>query len=97
MTPEKLADYPAAWAWFTAEYPVLLAAIHLAAATGFHTHAWQLPRMLVEFFERQGHWHDYAATHHTALTAAQHDADQHAQAHAHIGAGRARYALGHHR
>ena len=61
VTSEEPADYPAAWAWFTAEYPVLLATIQLAADTGHHTRAWQLPHTLVPFFERQGHWHDFAA------------------------------------
>ena len=94
VTPEEPADYPAAWAWFTAEYPVLLAAVQLAAATGQHTHAWQLPHTLVPFFERQGHWHDFAATHQTALTATQHHADQQGQAHAHLGIGQARARIG---
>ncbi|HTT55422.1 MAG TPA: tetratricopeptide repeat protein [Streptosporangiaceae bacterium] len=73
---------------------VLLAAIQLAAATGHHTHAWQLPHTLVPFFERQGHWHDFAATHHTALAATQHHADQQGQAHAHLGIGEARARFG---
>ncbi len=89
VTPEEPADYTAAWAWFTAEYPVLLAAIQLAADTGHHTHAWQLPHTLVPFFERQGHWHDFEATHHIALTATQDHADQPGQAHAHLGIGQA--------
>jgi tetratricopeptide (TPR) repeat protein len=89
VTPEEPADYRTAQAWFTAEYPVLLAAIHLAAATGHHTRAWQLPHTLVPFFERQGHWHDFADTHFTALTVAQHHADQQGQAHAHLGIGHA--------
>jgi len=94
VTPEEPADHPAARAWFTSEYPVLLAVIQLAAATGHHTHAWQLPHTLVPFFERQGHWHDFAATHHTALTATQHHADQQGQAHAHLGIGHARARIG---
>jgi tetratricopeptide (TPR) repeat protein len=94
VTPEEPADYPAAWAWFTAEYPVLLAAIQLAADTGHHTRAWQLPRTLVPFFERQGHWHDFAATHRIALTATQDHADQQGQAHAHLGIGQARARVG---
>ena len=94
VTPEEPGDYPAAWAWFTAEYPVLLAAIQLAADTGHHTHAWQLPHTLVPFFERQGHWHDFAATHHIALTATQDHADQQGQAHAHLGIGQARAEIG---
>jgi hypothetical protein len=42
-TPESFDDNDAAWVWFHAEHPVLLAAIPLAAATGHDTHAWQLP------------------------------------------------------
>jgi tetratricopeptide (TPR) repeat protein len=87
VTREEPAHYQAAWAWFTAEYPVLLAAIQLAATAGHHTHAWQLPHTLVPFFERQGHWHDFADTHHAALTAAQDHADQQGQAHIHLGIG----------
>ena len=94
VTPEEPVDHPAAWAWFTAEYPVLLAAIQLAADTGHHRHAWQLPHMLVPFFERQGHWHDFAATHHIALTATKDHADQQGQAHAHLGIGQARARTG---
>jgi tetratricopeptide (TPR) repeat protein len=93
VTPEEPADYPAAWAWFTAEYPVLLAAIQLAA-TGHHTHAWQLPHTLVPFFERQGHWHDFQATHHDALAAAQDHDDQQGRAHAHLGIGHACTRIG---
>jgi tetratricopeptide (TPR) repeat protein len=90
VTPEEPADYPAAWGWFTAEYPVLLALIKLAADEGHHTHAWQLPRTLVPFFERQGHWHDFADTFRTALTVAEGNADQRGKAHAHLGIGQAR-------
>ena len=46
------------------------------------------------FFERQGHWHDFAATHDTALTAAQDHADQQGQAHAHLGIGHACARIG---
>jgi len=89
VAPEELADYPAARAWFTAEYPVLLAVVQLAADTGHYTHAWQLPHALVPFFERQGHWRDFVATHRTALAATQHHADQRGQAHAYLGIGHA--------
>jgi tetratricopeptide (TPR) repeat protein len=91
---EEPADYRAALAWFTAEYPVLLAAIQRAYDTGHHTHAWQLPHTLVPFFERQGHWHDFQATHHAALAAAQDHADQQGQAHAHLGIGHACTRIG---
>ncbi len=89
VTPEEPADHAAAWAWFTAEYPVLLAVIQVAADTGHHTHAWQFPHMLVPFFERQGHWHDFAAAHRIALTATEDHADRQGQAHAHLGIGEA--------
>jgi tetratricopeptide (TPR) repeat protein len=93
VTPEEPASYSAAWAWFTAEYSVLIAAIQLAAAEG-HTHAWQLPHTLVPFFERQGHWHDFVATHDAALDVAQRYADQQGQAHAHLGIGHAHTRIG---
>ena len=88
VAPEKPADHAAARAWFTAEYPVLLAVIQAAADTGHPTHAGQLPHMLVPFFERQGHWHDFAATHRIALAATQ-GADQQGQAYAQLRIGQA--------
>src|SRR5205807_736892 len=94
VTPEKLAAYQQAWAWFEADYAVLLAAIQSAATTRQTTHAWQLPWTLREFFKRRGHWHDWAATQHRALTAAQHGADRRGQAHAHRGLGAACSWLG---
>jgi len=42
VTPEQPADEPEAIAWFTAEEPVLLAAITQAARHRFDRHAWQL-------------------------------------------------------
>ena len=68
---------------------MLLAVIQVAADTGHHTHAWQFPHMLVPFFERQGHWHDFAAAHRIALTATEDHADRQGQAHAHLGIGEA--------
>jgi tetratricopeptide (TPR) repeat protein len=94
VAPEELADTAAALAWFEAEYAVLLAAVHLAAATGFLTHAWQLPSTLAEFFTRQGHWADWAATENTALRTAQRHRDRRGQAHAHRSLGRALAWLG---
>jgi len=90
VVPEKPANRDAAQAWFAAEYLVLLATIQLAADTGHPTHAWQLAYAMVPFFERQGHWHDFAATHETALTAARQHQDRRGQAQAHLGVGRAR-------
>ncbi len=99
---DGLTSHGQALAWFDAEHRVLLAAISLAEEHGFDTHAWQIPWMLETFFYRRGHWHDWAATQHTALAAGQRLADQHAQAEARRGVanaqielGRYDYALGH--
>jgi tetratricopeptide (TPR) repeat protein/transcriptional regulator with XRE-family HTH domain len=68
--PEPLADYQQAMTWFEAEHSVLLAAIALAATSGFDSHAWQLPRIAAEFLYRRGHYRDCVATQRTALDAA---------------------------
>ena len=70
VTPERLASYQQALDWFEAERQVLLAAVTLAAETGFDVHGWQLPWALADFLDRRGHWHDGAALQRTALAAA---------------------------
>ncbi len=70
-------------AWFDAEVPVLLALIAFADASGFDTHAWQIPWALGPFFNRRGRWQDYTATQQTALAAAGRLGDTLALAHAH--------------
>jgi len=91
---ECLADHRQALAWFRAEHRVLLAVIAQAAGTGFDTHAWQLPRILVTFLDSRGHWHDLAAIQRTALAAAQRLGDLEGQAWAHRLLGRAQTRLG---
>ena len=81
--PEQFAGYQPAWAWFETEYPVLIAATGLAAEAGFDAHAWHLPWTLVEFLDRRGHRHDWAATQRIALAAAHRAGDLDAQGHAH--------------
>jgi hypothetical protein len=49
---------------------VLLAAVALAANTGFDACAWQLPWAIAGFLDRRGHWHEWAAVQGTALAAA---------------------------
>jgi DNA-binding SARP family transcriptional activator/tetratricopeptide (TPR) repeat protein len=83
VSPERIADPNHALAWFTAEYPVLLAAIHHAARTGFDTHTVQLSPTTWAFLHRQGHWHDQLAAGHAAVSAAERLADLSAQARAH--------------
>jgi tetratricopeptide (TPR) repeat protein len=83
VTPAGHADSAQAMAWLTAEHAVLLATIRHAADTGFDTQAWQLAWTIWTFLDRQGHWHDWAATQHLALAAAQRLADRHGQARTH--------------
>jgi hypothetical protein len=92
--PEHFAGYAEALAWFGAEHHVLLAVIAMAAGTGFGTCAWQIPWTLTDFFDRRGHWHDWAATQHTALAAAQGSGDKTGQAYAHLQLSRACGRLG---
>ena len=94
-TEPQFASYAAAWAWFQAEYSVLLAAIQLAAV-GWGTHAWQLAWTLTDYLARRGQWHDLAVTQDVALTAAGNHAGPRGEALAHQGIGRAYLGLGRH-
>jgi tetratricopeptide (TPR) repeat protein len=81
VTPDEIGDREQALAWFRAEYKVLLGLVQAASETGFSTAAWQIPWCLVNFFDHEGRWHDWAATHQIALAAAQHHDDKPGQAH----------------
>ena len=94
--PERLAYRAQAQAWFAAEHQVLLAAAAHAGAAGFDAHAWQLAAAMMEYLDRQGHWHDLAATQQGALAAAERAGDQFGQAHARHGLGVASLRLGRH-
>ena len=83
VTPEQLSDPAQALDWFTAQRPVLLAAVAHAAATGFDTHTWQLAWTLQTFLDRRGHWHDWLAVAQAAVAAAQRLADPTTQARTH--------------
>jgi tetratricopeptide (TPR) repeat protein len=74
------ADYSQALTWFEEERQVLIAAVSLAAGSGFDTHAWQLPWAMAAFLEPRGHWQEWAATQRTALAAATRLGDTAAQA-----------------
>ncbi|MFB9393444.1 tetratricopeptide repeat protein [Streptomyces coeruleoprunus] len=87
VVPGEVPDHDAALAWFTAEHAVLLGAVDLAVEHGFDTHVWQLAGSLETFFDYRGHWHDWAATQHTALLAAQRLGNPSWQAGAHRGLG----------
>jgi len=70
VIPGRFCDGRQALAWFEAEHRVLLSAVSLAADTGFDACAWQLPRAMAEFLNRQGHWHEQATTERIAVAAA---------------------------
>jgi tetratricopeptide (TPR) repeat protein/transcriptional regulator with XRE-family HTH domain len=74
------ADGQQALAWFEAEHHVLLAAVALAAGSGFDSHAWQLPWAMTPFLQTRGHWEEWAATQRTAVAAATRLGDTAAQA-----------------
>jgi len=79
-TPSQPAGHEQARAWFEAEHQVLLAAVALAAGSGFDSHAWQLPWAMTSFLYARGHWQEWAATQRTALAAATRLGDTAAQA-----------------
>jgi DNA-binding SARP family transcriptional activator/tetratricopeptide (TPR) repeat protein len=78
--PEQPAGYPQALAWFEEEHQVLLAALALAAGSGFDAHAWQLPWAMTSFLRIRGYWQEWAAAQRTALAAATRLGDTAAQA-----------------
>jgi DNA-binding SARP family transcriptional activator len=78
--PGQPADRRQALAWFEAEHQVLLAAVSLAAGSGFDTHAWQVPWALAPFLQPRGHWQEAAAIQRTALAAATRQGDTAGQA-----------------
>ncbi|MET9579644.1 tetratricopeptide repeat protein [Streptomyces sp. DT199] len=85
--PEEPADLAAALAWFTAEHLVLLDAVDIAVRSDRDRYAWLLAHALETYFDYRGHWHDWAASQHTALDAARRLADPSWQAGAHRGLG----------
>jgi DNA-binding SARP family transcriptional activator/tetratricopeptide (TPR) repeat protein len=74
------AGYQQALDWFEAEHQVLLAAVTLAAGSGFDTHAWQLPSAMSPFLQAREHYREWAANQRTALAAATRLGDTAAQA-----------------
>jgi DNA-binding SARP family transcriptional activator/tetratricopeptide (TPR) repeat protein len=74
------ADHRQAMAWFEQEHQVLLAAVALAAGSGFDSHAWQLPWAMASFLQARGRWQEWAAAQHTALAVATRLGDTAAQA-----------------
>jgi len=87
--PESFSGPQQARAWLQAEYRVLLAAAATAADSGLDTHAWQLPAVLREHFDRRGYYTDWEQAQQLALVAADRLGDHAAQALAHHSLGEA--------
>jgi tetratricopeptide (TPR) repeat protein len=92
--PEAIADEEQARAWFSAERPVLLAAVDQSARYNLHTCTWQLVWALNTFLSRQGLWRECVAAEELALEAARRIADRDAQGLATRAIGRAFTRLG---
>jgi DNA-binding SARP family transcriptional activator/Tfp pilus assembly protein PilF len=95
VIPEDVADGDRALAWLTAEQRVLVAAVELAGAGGFDSHAWQLSWSLANFLQRFGRWEEWRGVQQVALTAARRSANPARQAGAHRDLARANILLGH--
>jgi DNA-binding SARP family transcriptional activator len=94
VTPEAMAGYEQAMAWFDAEHRVILATIDQAVSAGFDTHGWQIPLTLTTFFDRRGYWRSYPTAQQTALASAQRLGDREAQALVHRSLGHASTQVG---
>jgi hypothetical protein len=94
VIPDQLASQDEALAWCQTEYPVLMRATELAAASGFGGPAWQITWALSSFFfgsVRPEEWHAAGLV---ALSAAIAAGDSYGQAHMQHGLGGACTALG---
>ncbi|GAA3347223.1 BTAD domain-containing putative transcriptional regulator [Amorphoplanes nipponensis] len=91
---EDIPDRTRALAWFTAEHPVLVAAVGRAAAHDFAAHSWQLAWTLTTFLFYQGHLRDQLLTAQVALDTARRSGDRCGQAYTHLSLARVRTRLG---
>ena len=94
VAPESFADRDHAVGWFDRELTVLGAIVAHAAAAGFDTHAWQIPRALMGYLEHCGRTHEQLDIAAIALPAAERAGDPGAQADAHRWLGAALAACG---
>jgi DNA-binding SARP family transcriptional activator/Tfp pilus assembly protein PilF len=78
-----LADSSQARDWFIAEHAPMLAAISYASRRGLDRHCRQLAWTMVDYLDRQGHWHESVANAQDSLEAADRMADPLARADAH--------------
>jgi DNA-binding SARP family transcriptional activator len=80
---EQLTSPLDARGWLETEHHVLLAAVGIAASSGFDEHGWQLPAILREHLVRGGHYADNAQAQRTAVACATRLADRGARALSH--------------
>ena len=93
-TRERPGSDREAQGWLTAEHPVLLATLRLAADTGLDAHAWQLAWTLDTYLHWRGHWHDRVRVWRAAVAAADRLGVQVVAAYAHRDLARANNRLG---
>jgi DNA-binding SARP family transcriptional activator len=67
----EIADEEQAMAWFSGEYPALMAAVDIAEDAGFDVLAWQLAWTLTTFQDRRGRWQDLLTASGRALICAE--------------------------
>jgi DNA-binding SARP family transcriptional activator len=75
VEPLTFTSYDSALAWYDAEYPNLMAAVHTAAAAGEDTVAWKLQVTLESYLEICRPWAEWVAVGQTAVKAAQRAGD----------------------
>ena len=92
----RFADLPEAWAWITAEYPVLYGLIEQTAQAGPPAQAWRLAWTLTDFLNRTGRWSDQVRVFSTAAAAARQAGDRPDEAYAERILARALARLGRH-
>ncbi|MFJ9562259.1 AfsR/SARP family transcriptional regulator [Streptomyces fuscichromogenes] len=83
----ELSGHRQAQAWFTAELPVLLAAVEQAPAAGLYSHTWRIASALTTYLDRHGNRRALTTAHTVALDAARRQGDVVGQAEAHRGLG----------
>lgn len=70
VTPLLFTTDQDALDWCALERENLVAATRIAAANGFHEHAWRIPAAVQEVFERSGYHDDLLTSHELALESA---------------------------
>ena len=76
ISPLAFADHDKAFRWCEEECTNMVAAVHLAAASGDHTTAWQLPMAMFDFFSLRKLWPDWIATNRLGLDSARRLGDE---------------------